>query len=81
MGKDKVIKLIEKFINLSRIEELIKGIEMMIEIVLINKRISYGYNSYLNKVKKMRSLLSNRINTNTLIELIKIKYIENFYIA
>ena len=81
MGKDKVIKLIEKFINLSRIEELIKGIEMMIEIVLINKRISYGYNSYLNKVKKMRSLLSNRINTNTLIELIKIKYVENFYIA
>ena len=55
MGKDKdeVIKLIEKFINLSRIEELIKGIEMMIEIVLINKRISYGHNSYLNEVKKM----------------------------
>ncbi|KAL5070578.1 hypothetical protein RYX36_021465, partial [Vicia faba] len=34
---------------------------------------SYMYNSFLNKVKKMRFLLSNRTNTNTLIESVKIK--------
>nr|YP_009045764.1 ribosomal protein S3 [Batis maritima]AIC83367.1 ribosomal protein S3 [Batis maritima] len=73
MGKDKVMELIEKFINLGGIEELIKGIEMMIEIILRNRSIPYGYNSYLNEVKKMRSLLSNRTNTNTLIESVKIK--------
>nr|AUD57076.1 ribosomal protein S3 [Bertiera longithyrsa] len=73
MGKDKVMELIEKFIDLGRIGELIKGIEMMIEIILRNRRIPYGYNSYLNEVKKMRSLLSNRTNTNTLIESVKIK--------
>lgn len=73
MGKDKVMELIEKFIDLGRIGEWIKGIEMMIEIILRNRRIPYGYNSYLNEVKKMRSLLSNRTNTNTLIESVKIK--------
>ena len=73
MGKDKVIGLIEKFIDLGGIGELIKGIEMMIEIILRNRRIPYGYNFYLNEVKKMRSLLSNRTNTNTLIESVKIK--------
>nr|AUD57107.1 ribosomal protein S3 [Sipanea sp. Rova et al. 1981] len=73
MGKDKVMELIEKFIDLGRIGSLIKGIEMMIEIILRNRRIPYGYNSYLNEVKKMRSLLSNRTNTNTLIESVKIK--------
>ena len=75
MGKDKVIGLIEKFIDLGGIGELIKGIEMMIEIILRNRRIpyAYGYNSYLNEVKKMRSFLSNRTNTNTLIESVKIK--------
>lgn len=73
MGKDKVMELIEKFINLGGIGELIKGIEMMIEIILRNRRIPYGYNSYLNEMKKMRSLLSNRTNTNTLIESVKIK--------
>lgn len=73
MGKDKVMKLIEKFIDLGGIRELIKGIEMMIEIILKNRRIPYGSNSYLNEVKKMRSLLSNRTNTNTLIESVKIK--------
>ena len=73
MGKDKVMELIEKFIDLGGIGELVKGIEMMIEIILRNRRIPYGYNSYLNEVKKMRSLLSNRTNTNTLIESVKIK--------
>ncbi|XP_065857288.1 small ribosomal subunit protein uS3m-like [Euphorbia lathyris] len=73
MGKNKVMELIEKFINLGGIGELIKGIEMMIEIILRNRTIPYGYNSYLNEMKKMRSLLSNRTNTNTLIESVKIK--------
>ncbi|GJS41762.1 ribosomal protein S3 [Tanacetum coccineum] len=73
MAKDKVMELIEKFIDLGGIGELIKGIEMMIEIILRNRRIPYGYNFYLNEVKKMRSLLSNRTKTNTLIESVKIK--------
>lgn len=73
MGKDKVIELIEKFIDLGGIGELIKGIEMMIEIILRNRRIPYGYNFYLNEVKKMRSSLSNRTKTNILIESVKIK--------
>ncbi|KAJ4831184.1 Ribosomal protein S3, mitochondrial [Turnera subulata] len=73
MGKDKVIELIEKFRNLGRIGELIKGLEIRIEIILRNRRIPYGYNSYLNEMTKMRSLLSNRTNTNTLIESVKIQ--------
>nr|WLW41788.1 ribosomal protein S3 [Eucommia ulmoides] len=73
MGKDKVMELIEKFIDLGGIGELIKGIEMMIEIILRNRRIPYGYNSYLNEVKKMRSLLSNRTKTHTNIESVKIQ--------
>nr|ABA99235.1 Mitochondrial ribosomal protein S3, putative, expressed [Oryza sativa Japonica Group] len=73
MGKDKVMELIEKFIYLGRIGKLIKGIEMMIEIILRKRIIPYGYNSYLNEVQKMRSFLSNRTNTNTLIESVKIK--------
>lgn len=67
------MELIEKLIDLGGIGELIKGIEMMIDIILRNRRIPYGYNYYLNEVKKMRSLLSNRTNTNTLIESVKIK--------
>jgi small subunit ribosomal protein S3 len=73
MGKDKIMELIDKFIDLGRIGKLIKGIEMMIEIILRKKRIPYRYNSYLNEVQKMRSFLSNRTNTNTLIESVKIK--------
>ncbi|CAN6462390.1 unnamed protein product [Victoria cruziana] len=73
MDKEKVMKLIEKFIDLGRIGELRKGIEMMIEIILRNRRIPYEYNSYLNEVQKMRSLLSNRTKTNTLMESVKIK--------
>ncbi|KAL1318051.1 hypothetical protein AAHE18_15G178300 [Arachis hypogaea] len=45
MGKDKVMELIEKFIDLGRIGELIKGIEMMIEIIPRNRRILYGTNT------------------------------------
>nr|WHE10407.1 ribosomal protein S3 [Maxillaria longipetiolata] len=73
MGQDKVIELIEKFIDLGRIGELQNRIEMMIEIILRNRRIPYGYNSYLNEVQKMRSFLSNRTKTNTLMESVKIK--------
>uniref|UniRef100_A0ACD5Z1G2 Uncharacterized protein n=1 Tax=Avena sativa TaxID=4498 RepID=A0ACD5Z1G2_AVESA len=75
MGKDKVMELIEKFIDLGGIDKLIKGIEMMIEIILRKRRIPYGYNSYLNEVQKIRSFLSNRTNTNTLIESVKIKFV------
>ncbi|KAJ3669722.1 hypothetical protein LUZ61_021327 [Rhynchospora tenuis] len=46
---------------------------MMIEIILRKGIISSKYNSYLNKVQKMRSFLSNRTNTNILIESVKIK--------
>nr|UDH53971.1 ribosomal protein S3 [Hemerocallis citrina]UDH53991.1 ribosomal protein S3 [Hemerocallis citrina] len=73
MGKDKVMELIDKFIDLGGIGEFIKGIEMMIEIILRNRIIPYGYNSYLNEVLKMRAFLSNRTNTNTLMESVKIK--------
>nr|WNX95776.1 ribosomal protein S3 [Cymbidium macrorhizon] len=73
MGQDKVIEFLEKFIDLGRIGELQKRIEMMIEIILRNRRIPYGYNSYLNEVQKMRSFLSNRTKTNTLMESVKIK--------
>nr|ACZ95686.1 ribosomal protein S3 [Zamia furfuracea] len=73
LGKEKVIKLMEKLIDLGGIGELIKGIGMMIEIILRNRRIPYGYNYYLNEVQKMRSLLSDGTNTNTLIGSVKIE--------
>nr|BCT43296.1 ribosomal protein S3 [Musa coccinea] len=67
------ISLMDKLIDLCDIRELIKGIEMMIEIILRKRRIPYGYNSYLNEVHKMRYNLFNRTKTNTLIESVKIK--------
>nr|ARX11100.1 ribosomal protein S3 [Luronium natans] len=73
MGKDKVMELIEKCREPGSTGELIKGIEMMIEIILRNRIIPYGYNSYLNEVKKMRSFLSERTKTETSIESVKIK--------
>lgn len=73
MGKDKALaELIEKFIDLGGIGELNKGIEMMIEIILRNRRIPYGYNSYLNEVQKMRSFLRTH-TASALIESVKIK--------
>ncbi|CAN6487185.1 unnamed protein product [Victoria cruziana] len=66
-------QILEKFIDLGRIGELRKEIEMMIEIILRNRRIPYGYNSYLNEVQIMRSLLSNRTKSNTLMESVMIK--------
>nr|ACZ95654.1 ribosomal protein S3 [Pseudolarix amabilis] len=71
LGKEKVIRLVEKFISLGR-GGFMRGIGMMIEIILRNRRIPYGYNYYLNEVRKMRSLLSNRTNTNTFIGSVKI---------
>lgn len=76
MGQDKVIELIDQFIDLGGIGQFLKRIEMMIEIILRNRRIPYGYNSYLNEVQKMRSFLSNRTKTNTLMESVKI---QSFY--
>nr|ARX11090.1 ribosomal protein S3 [Amphibolis griffithii] len=75
MGKDKVMELIEKCRELGSTGELIKGMEMMIEIILIlrNRGIPYGYNFYLNEVKKMRSFLSERTKTETSIESVKIQ--------
>nr|BCT43258.1 ribosomal protein S3 [Musa beccarii] len=67
------ISLMDKFIDLCDIRELIKGIEILIEIILRKRRIPYGYNSYLNEVHKMRYNLFNRTKTNTLIESVKIK--------
>ncbi|KAK4542940.1 hypothetical protein RGQ29_033173 [Quercus rubra] len=53
MGKDRVMELIEKFIDLGGIGEFIKGIEMMIEIILRNRRIPYGTktNTLIESVK------------------------------
>jgi len=62
-------QLKQKCFNINQIEEFRKkGTEMIIRIILRNRK-----NSYLHKVKKMQSLLSNRTNTNTLIEPVKIK--------
>nr|BCT43334.1 ribosomal protein S3 [Musella lasiocarpa] len=76
MGKapNAIISLMDKFIDLGGdIRELIKGIEIILEIILRKRRIPYGYNSYLNEVQKMRYNLFNRTKTNTLIESVKIK--------
>nr|WOH22576.1 ribosomal protein S3 [Gastrodia javanica] len=75
MGQDKVIELIDQLIGSKVLvsREFQKRIEMMIEIILRNRRIPYGYNSYLNEVQKMRSFLSNRTKTKTLMESVKIQ--------
>nr|ARX11085.1 ribosomal protein S3 [Scheuchzeria palustris] len=73
MGQDKVMELIEKCRELGSTGEFIKGMEMMIEILLRNRGIPYGYNSYLNEVQKMRSFLSERTKTETSIESVKIQ--------
>nr|UPI48989.1 ribosomal protein S3 [Balanophora reflexa] len=75
IGKDmKLMEDIDKFID-DEVEVERGGIEMMIEILLKNIRIPYGYNSYSNEVKKIRSYLYNYNNrrTETLIESVKIK--------
>ncbi|XP_065032334.1 small ribosomal subunit protein uS3m-like [Musa acuminata AAA Group] len=75
MGKapNAIISLMDKLMDLGDIRELIKGIDILIEIILRKRRIPYGYNSYLNEVHKMRYNLFQRTQTNTLIESVKIK--------
>nr|ACZ95570.1 ribosomal protein S3 [Cephalotaxus sinensis] len=62
----------------SRLESIDLGgfmrrIGMMIGILPKNRRIPYGYNYYLNEVRKMRSLLSGGTNANTSIGSVKIE--------
>ncbi|KAI3847974.1 hypothetical protein MKW92_040153 [Papaver armeniacum] len=71
LGKE--VELVDKFVEQGEVGELLKGIEMMTEIVLRNRRIPYGFNSYLNEVEKMRSFVSDRTKAHTLIESVKIK--------
>uniref|UniRef100_UPI0031F34C1B ribosomal protein S3 n=1 Tax=Ruppia sinensis TaxID=2690835 RepID=UPI0031F34C1B len=74
MGKDKVMELIEKCRELGSTGELIKGMEMMIKIILRNRRIPYvGLSLYFHEVQKMRSFLSERTKTETSIESVKIQ--------
>ena len=75
MGRDTVTELVEKCIERDGARGLTKEIEMLTEIILRSKRAPYGGNTYLNEVKKMRSLMSNRTNTNTLVESVKVKSI------
>nr|QJH91899.1 ribosomal protein S3 [Gnetum gnemon] len=72
LGKEKVIRLVD-FIDRSGIGGFFRGIGMMISIILRNRRIPYGYNYYLNEVRKVRSLLSDRTNTNTFFGSVKIE--------
>nr|AKJ25863.1 ribosomal protein S3 [Geranium yeoi] len=44
-----------------------KAFKILGGILLQRRRIPYGYNRYLNAVKRMEYLLSNRTNSNTLI--------------
>ena len=60
MGKDKVMELIGKFIDLGRVGKLVKGIDMMIEVIPRKRRIPYGYDSYLNFLIKEYSVLQNQ---------------------
>ncbi|KAI3926999.1 hypothetical protein MKW98_027772 [Papaver atlanticum] len=71
LGKE--VELVDKFVEQGEVGELLKGIEMMAEIVLRNRRIPYGFNSYLNEVEKMGSFVSDRTRAHTLIESVKIK--------
>ncbi|KAI3953173.1 hypothetical protein MKX01_042168 [Papaver californicum] len=71
LGKE--VELVDKFVEQGEVGEALKGIEMMSEIILRNRRIPYGYNSYLNEVEKIRSFVSDRTRAHTLIESVKIK--------
>ncbi|RZC88565.1 hypothetical protein C5167_016426 [Papaver somniferum] len=67
------VELVDKFVEQGEVGELLKGIEIMAEIVLRNRRVPHGFNSYLNEVEKMRSFVSDRTRAHTLIESVKIK--------
>nr|ADO33992.1 ribosomal protein S3 [Hesperocyparis bakeri] len=64
-------RLVEQFTDLGGLVR--RRIGMMIRIIPKNRRIPYGYNYYLNEVRKMRSLLSGGTNANTFIGSVKIK--------
>jgi small subunit ribosomal protein S3 len=66
-------RLVEQFTDLGGLVR--RRIGMMIRIIPKNRRIPYGYNYYLNEVRKMRSLLSGGTNANTFIGSVKIKYV------
>nr|ACZ95601.1 ribosomal protein S3 [Widdringtonia nodiflora] len=66
-------RLVEQFTDLGGLVR--RRIGMMIRIIPKNRRIPYGYNYYLNEVRKMRSLLSGGTNANTFIRSVKIKYV------
>ncbi|KAF6169495.1 hypothetical protein GIB67_013195 [Kingdonia uniflora] len=72
LGKERVVELIEKLLTSRESEtrrEWRKGIEILTEIIVRNRRIPYGYNSYLNKEEE---LLSMRTNTLTKISSVNI---------
>ncbi|MCL7035349.1 hypothetical protein MKW94_021412, partial [Papaver nudicaule] len=58
LGKE--VELVDRSVKQGEVGELLKAIEMMSEIILRNRRIPYGYNSYSNEVEKMRSFVSDR---------------------
>nr|ACZ95555.1 ribosomal protein S3 [Pilgerodendron uviferum] len=64
-------RLVEQFTDLGGLVR--RRIGMMIRIIPKNRRIPYGYNYYLNEVRKMRSFLSGVTNANTLIRSVQIK--------
>nr|ACZ95604.1 ribosomal protein S3 [Callitris rhomboidea] len=64
-------RLVEQFTDLGGLVR--RRIGMMIRIIPTNRKIPYGYNYYLNEVRKMRSLLSGGTNANTFIRSVKIK--------
>nr|ACZ95640.1 ribosomal protein S3 [Cunninghamia lanceolata] len=64
-------RLVEQFTDLGGLVR--RRIGMMIRIIPKNRRIPYGYNYYLNEVRKMRSLLSGGTNANTFIGSVKIE--------
>nr|ADO34019.1 ribosomal protein S3 [Papuacedrus papuana] len=66
-------RLVEQFTDLGGLVR--RRIGMMIRIIPKNRKIPYGYNYYLNEVRKMRSLLSGGTNANTFIRSVKIKYV------
>nr|QKE23768.1 ribosomal protein S3 [Amethystea caerulea] len=71
--KDKAIReRIVKFIGRSKVLETMVA-KMVKKIVKKRRKLRRPGNSYLGRVDKMRSICSNRTNTNTFIESVKIR--------
>lgn len=76
MGKsEKTMELVEKCLARDGPEGLAKEIEKMVHLVLRSKSVPYGCNTYLNEVKKMRTLVSERTGTRTTVETVKLRTI------